>query len=142
MLQPTDIQELIPGAKHFRWYEALWLPMWSIYCFPSKEQFDNIREVAVTLDRIRALLGDEPLKINSWLRPEMYNKIIGGATHSMHKLGGAVDFTHPHLSCDDVRRLLLPSLDTFKIRMEDKPGSSWVHIDTRQPSGSGRFFRP
>lgn len=137
-----NLEEIIPGAKHFRWQEALWLPRWSIHVFPNKEQIENIIHVASKMELIRSAFGDSPIKIHSWLRPEMYNRLVGGAIQSMHTKGGAVDFSHPHLKCDDIRELLLPKLSEWKIRVEDNPGSSWVHVDIREPSGAGRFFKP
>jgi hypothetical protein len=61
---------------------------------------------------------------------------------SAHTLGMAVDFSVATLKADEVRELLKPELERLKIRMEDLPGSTWVHIDTREPGGSGRFFKP
>lgn len=139
---PTDIQDFIPSSNHFRWYEALWLPKWSVYAFPNAEQYKYIVDLCMKLEMIRTWLGDEPLTITSWLRPELYNKLIGGKPFSMHKLGGAVDFIHPHMTCDHVRERLLPKLPEWKIRMEDNPGSNWVHVDIREPGGEGRFFKP
>lgn len=136
------LESPIDGSQYFRWAEALWLPKWRIHAFPTREQIENIREMARVMDLIRELLGSKPIKIHSWLRPDKYNELVGGAIQSMHRLGGAVDFSPSAISCDEARSRLEPKLHELKIRMEDNPGSSWVHVDIREPLAGKRFFLP
>lgn len=137
-----DINEKIKGCENFHWYEFLYLKEWKIHCFPTYIQRENIIEVAKTLQEIRNYLG-QPIYITSGLRPDAYNKLIGGSKLSAHKLGKAVDFVVNKIKPDRVRELLEPVLDDFDICMENLPGSSWVHIDILPPrTNSGRFFKP
>lgn len=131
----------IDGVRNFIWKDALWLSKWKVYAVPSVEQENEIVKIAFKLQQIRDFFG---LAINavSWLRPTAYNVLIGGATDSAHMYGMAVDFVVENVNCDEIRRQLLPKLDELKIRMEDRPGSNWVHIDNRDPGAGKRFFKP
>lgn len=142
-----NLDDFIPGCINFRWREALWLPTWAIYCFPTPEQQKNIIKVASVMDAIRNRFG-KPIQVTSWLRPSRYNEWkfphgVGGAKASSHVEGKAVDFKVMTISCDEVRQELIPLLEHLNIRMEDLPGSNWVHIDCRSPGSEGkRFFMP
>lgn len=46
------------------------------------------------LERLRALLGNRPLRIVSGYRCKSYNKRVGGAKESQHMLGKAADVQH------------------------------------------------
>lgn len=138
-----DLNAEIPGCSHFFWREFLWLNTWEVHVFPANEEVkQNIIRVANAMERVRAYLDHEPIRVTSGYRPPRYNEIIGGAKYSQHRLGNACDFIHNKLSAERVRELLLPVLDDFNIRMEDLSGASWVHIDLRDPGRGGRFFRP
>jgi hypothetical protein len=141
-------------SKYFTVGEATYLPSRKIYHIPSLSEIDNITKIAIIMDKIRELLG-KPIKVHVWIRPskvncpsspfngEDYNAKVKGAPKSTHITGEAVDWSCPGMSCDDVRTKLISCLDELGVRMEDLPGSSWVHIDIRKPGPSGhRFFIP
>lgn len=136
-----NIEELVPGCKYFRWKEVLYLNRWGIHVLPTDVQYLNLIKVCKKADLVRAYL-DTPMTITSALRPTKYNELIGGARFSHHKLGKALDFQCRKIKPDRIRELLEPVLDDFEIRMEDLPGSSWVHIDIAEPGKTGRFFKP
>lgn len=60
----------------------------------------NIIKAAHALDDIRALLGNEPIKVTSWYRPPAVNQAVGGVSNSTHIDGHGVDFYHSRLSTD------------------------------------------
>ena len=113
-------------------------------------------KTAGVMEKIRALF-DASINIHCWIRPmsvnapgserhsKNYNRFIGSRSKtSGHIFGQAVDF---HVSgkqgpeqCQLVREEILPHLEDWEIRMEDKDGG-WVHIDTK-PVGAKRFFKP
>ena len=128
------------GNTQFIWAQALWHPKWEVHVVPSLEKRKNIELVAEKLDQIQKYFK-RPIIITSWLRAQVYNELIGGATKSQHTLGCAVDFYIDGLSCDEVRTALQPKLEEMKIRCEDKKNASWVHIDLGTPV-FGRFFKP
>lgn len=130
-------------SKHFFWYEFLCLSQWRIFCFPARAQVRNLEEIVLILEKIREILGNYPLTITSGVRPSLYNIFIGGSKWSKHRHGKAADFSHPTMTADRVRQVLLPHLEGLGICMEDLPGSDWIHVDTGAPrKNSGRFFRP
>lgn len=134
------LEDHIPKAPKFSWKEALYLPSFNIHAIPPNEVIDNIRNFAPKVQKIRCLL-DTPMLITSWWRPKKYNVLIGGSEKSWHTTGGACDFRCPGVSADEIREILKPYLTKFGLRMEDLPGSNWVHIDNRPTKGK-RFFRP
>jgi len=137
-----DLDGQVGDAAHFRWKEFLHLPSWEVYCYPTTQQAENLEDIAAALEEIRKILGNLPMKITSGLRPEIYNEYISGSMYSQHRYGSAADFQHASYSPNKVRGLLEPHLNDLGIRMENLPGSSWVHIDHREPGRGGRFFLP
>lgn len=142
-----NLDENISGSEHFKWREALWLPQWNREANEqdglNSDILENIKVVAGWMDKIRKHFG-KPVKVHCWLRPEKYNQLVKGGKTSQHLLGKAVDFHVSGMSCDDVRKSILDNglLESLGLRMEDLPGSDWVHLDDRAPGPSGRFFKP
>lgn len=142
-LMPIDWSD--PSSKISRYFtvkEACWLPTWQKMYSPDTTEQANILKIAQTMDLIRDFIK-HPITISCWIRPKAYNADprIGGAPSSMHIPGRAVDWTTGG-SCDMLRKLLLPQLSFWKIRMEDKPGSNWIHIDNKDVDDKYRFFKP
>jgi len=139
-----NLYETIPGARNFRWIEALTLREWGWCAYPTDVQKENIIDTAKRMQAIRDIFG-RAIYIKSWLRPHEYNLDIGGAELSAHIEGKAVDFTVDGYGgiggCDCVRSRLEAGLSDLGIRMEHSPGSNWIHIDTREP-GINRYFSP
>ena len=140
-----DLDKLIPGSNYFRWTEMLYCRKWSVHVFPSEIQYRNIIQFMKKADQVRDYLNC-PMIVTSGLRPVKYNNWsppygINGSKWSAHKIGLAMDFVTPGIRPDRVRTLLKPMLEQFNIRMENYRGSSWIHIDGREPSVAGRYFR-
>lgn len=135
-----DIDRNIPGTRSFLWREALWLPKWQVYVIPTQEQENEIIKLAYILQGIRDYFG-KPINVKSWLRPQLYNELIGGSGNSYHVKGSACDFVVEGLSCDEVREKLEPRLEELKIRMERDDGKERVHIDTGEVI-KNRYFYP
>ena len=136
-----DLDELIPGCKYFRWKEVLWLNSWKVFVYPTDAQYLGMLEFAKRMDYVREYLG-VPVIVTSGVRPHLYNQKIGGSFYSAHRLGRAMDFHTKKIPADRVREILLPILGDIPVRMEDLPGSNWVHIDNRDPGKGNRFFKP
>ena len=139
-------------SSNFKVKDALWLPTWSRLANESDGLTDAIKEnlihLCAKMEGIRAFLGNRPIFVHCMFRPTAYNAIIGGAPHSAHLTGQAIDFHIDKLSdnkgCDSIRALLVPKLAEFNIRMEDvsdKTNRNWVHIDEIEPRGN-RYFKP
>jgi len=140
-----NLYEPIPGANNFKWIEALALREWGWSTYPSDTQKENIIDIAKRLQQIRDHFK-RAIHVRSWLRPIQYNIAIGGAELSAHLDGKAVDFTVDGYQgiggADSVRSQLERSLCDLGLRMEKTPGSSWIHIDTKEPGLTGRYFTP
>jgi zinc D-Ala-D-Ala carboxypeptidase len=64
----------------------------------SREIEKNIVATAIELDKIRFILGNRPIHVNSWYRPQSVNKSVGGAEDSRHQYGDAVDIRSNYCS--------------------------------------------
>lgn len=141
-----DLDALIPGSAYFRWRDALFLPTWKIYVYPSPEIYKNIIQTAkYVADPIRGVLN-KPIQIQSWYRPELYNEWaaphgVGGSKNSQHKLGKAIDFSVYTMSIDEIHSILEPRLSAHSWRMEKPDGKNRVHVDwATVPPGGNRYF--
>lgn len=135
-------------SQYFTVHECLWLPRWKRLANEADGLNDEIKfnlfETCALMDIVREDLAT-PINVHIFYRPHDYNKLVGGAAQSAHLEGKAVDFSVSIWDCDDVRAKIISRglLDKLKLRMEDLPGSNWVHLDTRAPGPSGkRFFKP
>ncbi len=66
----------------------------------------KIIATAEYMDKVRRVLGDRPLRINSWYRPPHINRQVGGSLYSRHQFGDAVDFVSDYFSPAKIYRLL------------------------------------
>jgi len=62
---------------------------------PSPAVTEKLRMLAATLEQVRALLGNNSIRISSGYRCLELNRAIGSGDLSAHVLGYAVDFTCP-----------------------------------------------
>lgn len=133
-------------SKYFTVKECLWLPQWNRLANESdglnEEIKANLIKLCMKMDLIREFVG-EPINVHVTYRPEAYNALIHGAKGSVHIQGMAMDFDVQGLDCDAARAKLMSKLDELELRMEDLPGSSWVHLDVSPLKlGGHRFFKP
>jgi hypothetical protein len=138
------LSDQIGKSKWFKWREALWLPRWKIYGIPNDEQIiSNIERTALAMDKIRTMFGKE-IMITSWLRPEKYNELIGGAKKSAHISGLGCDFMLKDMESKAVREILRRYLKDVGVRMENLE-TPHVHIDlkcTDEMPNDLRYFKP
>lgn len=95
---------------------------------PTDEQIDVMKKAAVGMERVRALLGNNPVSVSSWFRSPVVNKLVGGGTKSQHLKGEAIDFNcfgfgSPREICE----LLVAHMDLIRfdqLILEN----GWVHI--------------
>ncbi|MGJ3252496.1 MAG: D-Ala-D-Ala carboxypeptidase family metallohydrolase [Elainellaceae cyanobacterium] len=95
---------------------------------PNKDIVEGILRIADTMQEIRELYGNRPIKVTSWYRDPVTNRRVGGATSSRHLTGGAVDFRITGVSPSDVQK----RLDSWwGGRGGLASASSFTHIDNR-----------
>ena len=135
-------------SNYFTFKEALYLPTWKRVAKKkdglTSDILNNLKVLFGKMDLVREYFG-APVIVHVAYRPEEYNKLVGGAHNSSHVAGMACDFHVQGVSCDDARARILQDnkLEEWGMRMEDLPGSGWVHLDIRQPApGRPRFFKP
>lgn len=63
--------------------------------FPDQASLERMKYTALKMEVVRQILGDHPIKVNSWYRGVEVNKAVGGVPNSQHAKGEAVDFTAP-----------------------------------------------
>lgn len=90
----------------------------------------NVQRVADTMEHVRTILGDMPLKINSWYRCPELNKAIGGSPKSAHMKGLAVDFEPLHMTNAHAFELIATSDIEFDqlIHERTRSGADWIHL--------------
>jgi hypothetical protein len=135
-------------SKYFTVHDMIYLPTWKRMANEAdglnEEVKANLIELGKKMDTVREYF-DKPINTHVTYRPLEYNKAIGGALHSAHSEGKAMDWDLMGMTCDEVRDILVKEklLDTWAMRCEDKPASNWVHLDYRELKPDGhRFFIP
>lgn len=133
-------------TEHFIVKDSIWLPRYGRLATEADgltlEKKANLILLFNQMEVVRAFLGNKPIVVNVTYRSKAYNKLVDGATNSAHLFGKAVDFFVPGMTCDDVRKLIVPKLEEWKLRCENLPRSTWTHIDSRSPGAGGRYFKP
>jgi hypothetical protein len=94
-----------------------------------RDLLSNVLAVARVLEWLRAEAGGTPLHVTSWYRDPAYNRAVGGASASMHVMGGAADVRHGTRTPAQLRQLL----ERHPLSRSLGVGTyrSFVHADTR-----------
>jgi len=97
-----------------------------------KSQVDNIIAMAKNLDAIRSFLGNRPMVITSWLRPNKpvdINRQVGGVSNSRHITGDGVDFLVPSMNMFDVQERLKSYCQKNNLGLGLGAKRGFVHVD-------------
>ena len=92
---------------------------------PSKEVIEVLRTTAFYMEKVRELLGNVAITVNSGYRSPDVNRMVGGTSNSSHTYGYAVDFTaygHTPLTISNI--LSKSNLKCDQLIYE----KTWVHI--------------
>jgi uncharacterized protein YcbK (DUF882 family) len=114
----------IPATKYFMGRDKQY----------SNEMNDNIKNNAANLmPKINALLkelGINSAEVRSGWRPSEINKKSGGAKHSLHMIGAALDISDPNQKISTAILKNPKILEKYGLWMENpKATPSWVHLD-------------
>jgi hypothetical protein len=115
--------QIIP-ALPYTWRMALTQGNTGVIATPSESQTNNIVQLANDLIAIIKLIGT--CKINSWLRTEEHNRLVGGSLHSSHLLGCAVDLHPNENSVADCKALLKTQIN--RILFFEINTTNWLHL--------------
>ncbi len=145
MWPSSEINWTNPNTKltaNFTVKDACWLPRASLLYKPKPDEQVNLLKTCALMEKVRTLVKG-PVLVHCMIRPIAYNAVVGGKKGSAHIAGLACDFSVPGVDCDIVRQLILPDLERWEARMEDNPGSDWIHLDLAPLRVMGsRFFKP
>ena len=144
----SEIDPFEQISEHFIIHDLIWLPQYGRLADES-DGLDaaimaNLEQLAFTMDDVWDFFNAK-INVHCAYRPLKYNELVGGAKNSAHLTGEAMDFDVTGMSCDNARALILKldRLNKWGTRMEQRPLSSWVHIDVRPvPPGGHRYFLP
>ena len=92
---------------------------------PSKEIVEVLRTTAFYMEKVRELLGNVAITINSGYRSPDVNRAVGGTSNSSHTYGYAVDFTAYGHTPLTICNILAKSNLKFDQLIYEK---TWVHI--------------
>jgi len=134
-------------SKYFTVKEAIWLPSWNRLATYEDGLTDQVKQTLTDflntkMDGVREFLGS-PIHVHCCYRPPAYNQLIGGSAKSAHMAligAAAIDFDIGE-PCDHTRAKLLTELTPRGLRMENNPGSKWIHLDNAPPIPN-RYFKP
>src|SRR5699024_9618023 len=94
---------------------------------PDAVELERLRDTAQRMERIRAVLGDNPIHVNSWFRCEELNAAVGGVSNSAHRLGYAVDFVCPSYGTPlNIARRLVAARVAFDQLIYEY--GRWLHV--------------
>jgi zinc D-Ala-D-Ala carboxypeptidase len=96
---------------------------------PPEPVIERLRMLAATLERVRGLLGNSPIRISSGYRSQELNRAIGSSDNSAHVLGYAVDFTCPIFGTPkEVANEIAKSSIKFDQIIYEGGKSGWIHL--------------
>ena len=100
---------------------------------PDEAAQANLVRLAEFLERVKRLLGDKPVMINSAYRSKQVNDAVGSKDTSQHRLGCAADIRVPGMTPDQVTKAIMGSNLEFDqvIREFD----SWTHVSVPNREG-------
>lgn len=135
-------------TTHFTVNDLIYLSQWGRLANEvdglTEEIKDNLCNLAAKMEVVRHFLGDKIIHVHCCFRSPLYNKLVNGALKSSHLIGCAMDFHYDNNDtadeCLKIRQIIIPHLEEWDMRMEDRDGP-WIHLDTHKVI-SKRYFKP
>ena len=93
---------------------------------PNASELANLVRLAGFLEKLKTVLNNKPVMINSAFRSKQVNDAVGSKDTSQHRIGCAADLRVPGMTPDEVVRAVIASDLPFDqvIREFDR----WTHI--------------
>ena len=93
---------------------------------PNAKEIANLRRLCGLLEKVKEVIGNKPVFINSGFRSKQVNDAVGSKDSSQHRLGCAADIRVPGMTPKQViSACILARLPYDQIILEF---DSWVHI--------------
>ena len=105
---------------------------------PNHDEIQRLRLLAAFLEKVRTVLGNKAISINSAFRSEAVNRSVGGVSNSAHRLGYAADFVCPSFGSPLEICRALDAAGTAGTIVFDQliQEGTWTHV-SRDPTGNG-----
>ena len=105
---------------------------------PNAEEKARLQLLATFLEKVRTVLGNKSMSVNSAFRSEAVNNAVGGVPNSAHRLGYACDFVCPSFGTPlDVCKALDAAGTAGTIVFDQLiQEGTWTHI-SRDQTGNG-----
>ena len=113
-------------SPHFTFEELTVTDHRSLDNTPNAGEIENLRRLALFLEKVKEVLGGKPVMVNSAFRSKAVNDAVGSSERSQHRLGCAADIRVPGMTPDAVVRAVMASKLAYDqvIREFD----SWTHL--------------
>jgi len=124
-------------SEHFTYEELTHTDHREFDNTPNASELANLTRLAGFLERVKTVLGNKPIMINSAFRSKQVNDAVGSKDTSQHRIGCAADIRVPGMTPDEVTRAIIVSDLPFDqcIREFDR----WTHISVpSNPSDKAR----
>jgi zinc D-Ala-D-Ala carboxypeptidase len=98
---------------------------------PDAAALENLRRLALVLEEVRHICGDNPVTITSGYRAPEVNAACGGSSTSAHMAGLAADFIIPGFGDPiDVCIAIEPYIDVLRVDqlINEYPQDGWIHL--------------
>jgi hypothetical protein len=98
---------------------------------PNETEIQNLYRLAQFLEKVKSLLGDRPIMVNSAFRSKAVNDAVGSKDTSQHRLGCAADIRVPGMSPEDVCKAIYESdlgYDQLIKEFVMPTGGGWTHV--------------
>lgn len=93
---------------------------------PNEKEVSNLRRLCGLLEKVKEVIGNKPVFINSGFRSKQVNDAVGSKDSSQHRLGCAADIRVPGMTPKQIiSACILARLPYDQIILEF---DSWVHI--------------
>jgi hypothetical protein len=101
---------------------------------PNASELANLMRLAAFLEKVKTVLGNKPIMVNSAFRSKQVNDAVGSKDTSQHRIGCAADIRVPGMTPDEVVRAVIKSGIEYDqiIREFDR----WTHISVPSTAGS------
>jgi len=93
---------------------------------PNEQERANLGRLATMLERVKEVLGNKPIMINSAFRSKQVNDAVGSKDTSQHRIGCAADIRVPGMTPDEVVKAIIASDIGYDQIIREF--NSWTHI--------------
>jgi len=100
---------------------------------PDESTIVNLTRLAEFLEKVKVLLDNKPIMINSAYRSKQVNDAVGSKDTSQHRLGCAADIRVPGLTPDQVTQAIIGSGLPFDQVIREF--NSWTHVSVPNREG-------